>query len=116
MNRFFKYKKDKRYCQILLSFLIPVVILLILFGYIFHRRGKELHLSYNFDGKVDGVTYDVKGKANVRIKDVCYELDDPNWEFYYNRIEKGDSMIKSKKSMTIKLFKKDGRVIVMEGD
>lgn len=113
MDHFFKYEKDKRYYQILLSFLIPVFVLFVLFGYFFNERGKKLHLSYSFDGKVDSVTYDIKKKANVRINGISYELDDPSWEFKYNPIEKGDSMTKSKNSMIIKLFKKDGRILVV---
>lgn len=116
MEHFFKDQKDKRYYKIVLSFFIPAVILLLSFFYFHFKRGKKLHLGYTFNGTVDHVSYDVKGNATIYIKGITYGLDDPSWEFYHNRIEKGDSMVKSKNSMTIKLFKKDGRVIVMEGD
>jgi len=87
---------------------------MIVTGVYFTKKGKRKNLSYQFNGKVDSVTYDVKGEATVYI-DTSYYLSDPNWDFDHNRIQKGDSMIKEKNSMTIKLIKPNGKVIV-EGE
>jgi hypothetical protein len=68
---------------------------------------------YHFNGIVDSVSYSIKGQATVIIKGAHFELG--FWDFDHDRIAKGDSLIKEKNSMIIKLIKRNGQIII-EGD
>jgi len=70
------------------------------------------NFAYLFNGKVDIVSYDIKGEATVFINDTDYYLSYPNWDFDHNRIEVGDSIIKKRNSWVIKLIHKNGQVII----
>ncbi|WP_158990227.1 hypothetical protein [Mucilaginibacter sp. L196] len=104
----------KTYYKVVIRFFIIAVAFMAIMGIYFTKKEKKESLSYEFNGKVDSVSYDVKGEATVYI-DTSYYLGDPNWDFDHNRIQKGDSMIKEKNSMIIKLIKPNGKVII-EGE
>ena len=86
---------------------------ILLYGWI---KGNIDDKKMQFNGKVDSVAYDIKGQARVTIKGRNYDLDNNNWDFDHNRIQKGDSMIKDKNTLLIKLIKKDGQLIVVDGN
>jgi hypothetical protein len=71
-----------------------------------------MYLACQFNGRVESVSYDMKGIATIVIKGVNYDLSDLNWDFDQNRIEKGDLMIKEKNSMIITLIKSNGQIII----
>ncbi len=75
-----------------------------------YRRDYEINLNYQFSGIVERVRYEVKGKPYVTLKDKIYYLSFNDWNFNYE-IEKGDSLIKRKGEMTIKLIKPNGKVL-----
>ncbi|MBD1366688.1 hypothetical protein IDJ77_22945 [Mucilaginibacter sp. ZT4R22] len=81
----------------------------------FSRREYQTILSYQFNGVVDSVSYNAKGQAYVHIKGIQYYLSDNTWDFDHDRIAKGDSMIKGKNSMVVKLIKANGQTII-EGE
>jgi hypothetical protein len=87
------------------------VIVLIFFS--IKARCKDL--NYQFNGRVDSVFYGEKATATVWVKKEKYYLDANNWDFDHNRIQKGDSLIKEKNSMVIRLIRPNGSVIV-EGE
>ncbi|SDS42134.1 hypothetical protein SAMN05216490_1124 [Mucilaginibacter mallensis] len=99
----------------ILRVIIPIVVIFIFtMVYLTHKANLIDH-GYQFNGPVDSVTYDEKGKATIIIRKHQMYLGDNNWDFDHNRIQKGDSMIKKRGSMIIKLIKPDGRVI-LEGE
>jgi hypothetical protein len=108
-------KKSKNYNKVLLSFFIPTVLVMILAVIYFSHKGKLKCLSYQFNGKVDSIYYDIKGIATIKVNGIFYDLAYPNWDFDHNRIQKGDSVIKNKNSLTIKLIKHNGQIII-EGE
>jgi hypothetical protein len=71
--------------------------------------------NYQFNGRVEYVSYDGKREATVLINDTDYYLSYPNWDFDHDTIKVGDSMIKLKNSFDIKLLKSNGEVI-LHGD
>lgn len=102
----------KRYIYSVSVFFV-LGVCIFFFLYIFGSyKYRKIYLAYQFDGRVESVSYDIKGIASIVIKDVNYDLSDTNWDFDHNRIEKGDLMIKKKNSMIIKLIKRDGQIIV----
>ncbi len=95
----------ENYNKVILISSIPVLILMVMGVMYLNRTSKAKALDYEFNGRVDGVKYNVKGKADVSIKGIEYSLFDPNWDFDHTRIQIGDSLVKKKKSMIIKLFR-----------
>jgi membrane-bound ClpP family serine protease len=87
------------------------VIVLIFFSIKAHYKD----LNYQFNGRVDSVFYGEKATATVWVRKEEYYLDANNWDFDHNRIQKGDSLIKEKNSMVIRLIRPNGSVIV-EGE
>jgi len=57
-----------------------------------------------FNGIVQNIVYDIKGGATITIHDTIYEPASNNWTFR-GQIQKGDSLVKFKNSMDIKLIK-----------
>lgn len=112
MQFYIQPNRGEKYNKIWGRFFIISVVIMILAGVYLDHKGKIKDFAYEFDGKVDKVTYDVKGKASVTIKGIQYDLSDPNWDFDHNRIQTGDSMIKKKNSMIIRLIKRDGKTII----
>ncbi|WP_184546398.1 hypothetical protein [Mucilaginibacter sp. FT3.2] len=78
----------------------------------FYFKAKNKNRSYQFKGKVDSVSYTIKGDAYVFIHGVKYYLSDNDWDFDHNRIIVGDSLIKKRNSMIVKLIKTDGSVVI----
>lgn len=107
--------RGKIYNRIVGGFLLITVIIISISGAYVNHKTKLVNLEYHFNGKVESVYYDIKGIATINIKGVHYILSDPNWDFDHNRISKGDSIIKSKNSMIVKLIKANGKIIV-EGE
>ena len=91
------------------------VVMLVVAGIYFNYINKKTALDYQFNGKVDSVDYNLKNQASVFIKGVQYDLFYQKWDFNHNRIQKGDSIIKRKNSIVIKLIKANGKIII-EGD
>jgi hypothetical protein len=86
------------------------VISLIILPYLFYQ-GAAKSLSYQFNGRVDSVSYDAKDEPTVKIHNKKYHLPANYWNFD-RQIQVGDSMVKERVSKTIRVFKKDGTVIV----
>ena len=107
--------RGKTYNKIVGSFFIVVVLTMIISGIYINHKNKLIDLNYQFNGKVDSANYNIKGEATVIIKGIKYDLSDFNWDFDHNRIQKGDSIVKEKNSMIIKLIKPNGKIIV-EGE
>lgn len=93
--------------KIMWKILLPLIIFILFFGvlFFFYKRSSEKQLNYSFDGVVEVVRYDVKGKPYVTIEGITYYLSYNNWNFNHCRIENGDSLFKEKGSMKIKLIK-----------
>ncbi|WP_413670501.1 hypothetical protein ACEN9X_11480 [Mucilaginibacter sp. Mucisp86] len=93
-------------------FFIGVFILLLFVTAIYYYNNlvRKNH-SIEFNGKVEKVIYSIKGEPTVSINGKTFDLPVNLWDFSH-KIEKGDSLIKSKDSMVIKLIKyKTGQVI-----
>jgi len=101
---------------ILRGFIIVFVAITIVTLFYYTRKAKIKNFAYEFNGKVESVSYDDKLEATVFIGDSDYYLTDPSWDFDHNRIQVGDSLIKRKNSMLIKLVKKNGKVIIQGGN
>ncbi|QEM06906.1 hypothetical protein DIU31_026620 [Mucilaginibacter rubeus] len=93
-------------------FFIGVFILLLFASAIYHYNNLvRKNYSIEFNGKVEKVIYSIKGEPTVSINGKTFDLPVNLWDFNH-KIEKGDSLIKSKDSMVIKLIKyKTGQVI-----
>jgi len=92
---------------------IGIIILMVL-----SIRGHYIALNYQFNGVVDSVIYDkndIKGFADVIINRKTYHLNNAGWSFDY-KIKKGDSLIKERKSMIIKLIKPNGETLIGNGN
>jgi len=79
-------------------------------------RGTFLDKKMHFNGKVDSVSYDIKAKATTIIKGKVYNLDNNDWDFDHNRIKKGDSMVKDSNTLSVKLIRKNGQIVEMNGN
>ncbi|QEM12170.1 hypothetical protein [Mucilaginibacter rubeus] len=67
-----------------------------------------------FNGKVQNVVYSVKGEPTVSINNKTFILPVNLWNFNH-KIEKGDSLIKFKDSMVVKLIKsRSGQAILFK--
>jgi hypothetical protein len=98
---------------------IPLIIVGILFiislfalPYFFYKS-KVQYQSYQFNGRVDSVLYNLKGEPTVKIGDKKYHLLVHYWAMN-RQIQVGDSLIKEKNSITLRIVKKDGTVIIKE--
>lgn len=98
---------------------IPLIIVSILFiislvalPYLFYKS-KVQYQSYQFNGRVDSVLYNVKGEPTVKIGDKKYHLPVHYWTIN-RQIQVGDSLVKEKNSITIRIVKKDGTVIIKD--
>ncbi|MDB5023245.1 MAG: hypothetical protein JWP78_1000 [Mucilaginibacter sp.] len=95
--------------------------LLILFGIVLilgaialpytYYKAKAKCLSYEFDGTVDSISYSVKGEPTIKIHGNKYNLPVNFWDFK-RQIEVGDSLIKAKDSMVVRIFKKNGTLAI----
>lgn len=70
-------------------------------------------LGYQFNGKVDTISYDSNGQPIISIHGTKYDLSVTHWDFNH-QIQSGDSMVKKADSMVIKIFKTDGTVIIKQ--
>jgi hypothetical protein len=102
---------DRLLNRVIIGLFITIVVITIIKGIRLNIKGKAESLNYQFDGIVDSVSYDIKGGATVVIKGSHYYLGGTSWSFDRNEIQKGDSIFKKRYLMTIKLIKRDGRVI-----
>lgn len=91
--------KNIKYVLIALSFLAFIVL-----TQVQTERGNKENLDFEFYGKVDSVTYDIKGKPYVTIKGKMYYLSYNDWNFKY-QIEQNDSLQKKSNSFIITLIK-----------
>jgi hypothetical protein len=107
---------SKRYYKVVFGFFIVSVICLAVIAIYINNKSRDKNLAYQFNGVVDTVFYNVQGKATIFMHDTDYNLSEPNWDFDHNRIQAGDSMIKKKGSMIIKLIKPNGKIIVVGED
>ena len=85
---------------------------MLMLGIRLKHKGTIEDLDYHFNGIVDSVSYDIKGFATIIVKGSHYYLGDTGWDFDHNRIQKGDSIIKERNSMIIKLIKPNGQVVI----
>jgi hypothetical protein len=110
-NKRYTIVNERRTITVMVCFIVFVCLARVLFIYGSYKYRKT-YLAYQFDGRVEGVSYDIKGKATIVIKGGSYDLSDNNWDFDHNRITKGDSLIKKKNSMIIKLVKRNGQIVI----
>ena len=103
-------KADEFYRKALIGLFIIGVIIMIVTGIRQRSRGITEDLEYHFNGVVDSVSYDIKGTATVIIKGAHFYLGNLNWDFDHNRIRKGDSLMKKRNSMIIRLKGRMGRL------
>jgi len=101
---------------IILALAILFIIYCFCEGYFVSGHSDIDNLYVHFSGKVDSVTYNIKGEPTIVVKGTHYELNCLNWDFDHNRIEKGDSIIKKQHSMIIKLIKRNKTVIIQGED
>jgi hypothetical protein len=90
--------------------LLIIGVCVFTYGYI---RGSYLDKKMNFNGKVDSVSYDIQRTATILIKGKVYNLDNNDWDFDHNTIEKGDSMIKDSNTLSIRLIRRNGQIVEM---
>jgi len=92
---------------------VLIIVSLGIIVYIFFciRESKQMK-DMEFNGIVQDIQYNIKGGATIKINNVIYEPASNNWVFR-GEIQNGDSLIKLKNSMDIKLIKqKTGREII----
>lgn len=93
------------------NYLALGILLFIALSIFFFIRGYLMVNGYEFNGIVQKVTYSVKGTPYVIVNGKEYVLDWNSWGFD-NKIQQGDSLIKEKNTLFIKLVKqKTGEVI-----
>jgi len=100
---------NKIYRKIMISLFVVGVIISLIVAINYNHKGTIIALDYHFNGVVDSVSYDIKGFATIIVKGSHYYLGDTSWDFDHDRIQKGDSIIKERNSMIIKLIKPNGR-------
>jgi hypothetical protein len=94
------------------KFLLIIVSLGIVVYIFFCFKEIKQMKEMEFNGIVQDVQYDIKGGATIKINNVIYEPASNNWTFR-GQIQKGDSLVKLKNTMDIKLIKqKTGREII----
>lgn len=97
------------------KFLLILLGLVLILGAValpyFYYKEKAKCLSYQFDGTVDSVSYSVKGEPTIKIHGNKYDLSVNFWDFN-RQIEAGDSLIKVKDSMVVRIFKKNGTLTI----
>lgn len=92
------------------------VLLLVTADTFINYKNKNEALDLRFNGRIDSVNYNQKSKASIFIKGVKYDLFYQKWDFDHNRIQTGDSIIKKKGSIQIKLIRPDGNSLIEGGD
>ncbi|OCX51501.1 hypothetical protein BEL04_15870 [Mucilaginibacter sp. PPCGB 2223] len=107
---------NKNYSKWPLAFVFTFGIVLIILTIYSTIISRNQNLEYQFNGRVDSVYYTSKGEPYIFVKKVKYYLSDRDWDFNQNRIQKGDSVIKKKNSMIIKLFKSNAKAIIEGGE
>jgi hypothetical protein len=94
----------KRYRKII----APICILGVIF--VLWLIAYERALNYNFNGIVERISYDAQDEPTVIINGTEYDLGCNNWGIHKDKketIEVGDSLIKIKGQIFIKLIKRN---------
>jgi len=86
--------------------------LAIITAYSYFKSKKEA-LSYQFDGKADTVIYSDKGEPTITIHGTKYDLSVNFWDFNH-QIQVGDSLVKKRNSLQVKILKSDGTIIIKQ--
>jgi hypothetical protein len=77
--------------------------LITIFFFVFLRiKGHQEDVNYQFNGRIDSVSYDIKGSPTILVNGRSYYLSGNDWLFRAP-LEKGDSIMKKSKLMTIKV-------------
>ena len=103
----------KPFTRIALIVLGVLAISFAVFTFYSRFTAQRKALYYQFNGKVDTVSYDNSGQPTVTIRGNKYDLSVTHWDFSH-QIQAGDSMVKKMDSMAIKIFKADGTVIIKQ--
>lgn len=98
--------REIKFPGIYIGFLVLCITVLAYLNFTASKRLK----GYEMKGVVDRITYDVKGLPYVDVNGTQYYLGGP-WNFEH-KIEEGDSIIKRKGDMSIKLIKKNTGEII----
>jgi len=77
----------------------------------YYFKTKQQVSLYQFKGRVDSVSYDVKGEPTIKVNGKKYDLPVNFWDFNH-QIDVGDSLVKVKNSMVVRILKKNGTVII----
>lgn len=104
---YFKHKKKENIIGI-----IFIALMLIFSGYIFlsTNLNRQKNLSYNFNGVIKKVTYDVKGIPTLTINRNTFYLS-AGYDFD-KKLEAGDSLKKSEGSNVYILIKNRTKEII----
>lgn len=78
----------------------------------YYNNLTQKNLPLEFNGKVENVSYSIKGEPTVSINNKTFNLPVNLWDFNH-KIERGDSLIKLKDSMVIKLVKYKSRQVLL---
>ena len=87
--------------------LVLISVGIIIYVFLCFREIKQTN-EMEFRGVVQNVQYDIQGNATIMINDSTYKPRSNRWAFR-GQIQKGNSLIKFKGSMDIKLIKKKTR-------
>ncbi|WP_448697711.1 hypothetical protein ACFGVR_13200 [Mucilaginibacter sp. AW1-3] len=80
-------------------------------------RANYVYSNYSFNGRVDSVFFSDKRAPVVLIDKKKYVLEAADWNIQDScLIHKGDSMIKNKGSLVIKLVRLNGYIIIKGRD
>jgi len=77
-------------------------LILIFFFVCLRIKVHEEDFNYQINGRIDSVSYDIKGNPTIIVKGEFYYLSDSDWLFN-SKLQKGDVIEKKSKTMTIKL-------------
>ncbi len=87
---------------------LSLAAVILLFLYI---NGVYTAKKLSFSGIVDSVSYNINMDPTLTINDSVYKPRSNNWAFR-GEIEKGDSLIKVKNTMVIKLIKRKTKKVI----
>ncbi len=87
-----------------------VIFFIAFFGITFFlkQRGEKIALSYEFNGRIDNIRWDMKGFPTLTVNNRCYYLG--NWNFNHS-LSLRDSIIKKKNEMEIKVIQSETGII-----
>jgi hypothetical protein len=90
---------------------VAIVCIVAIMEIFFYVRAYIANDNLQFSGVVQKVEYDIKGDATITINGSVYQLIWNNWSFG-GQIQKGDSLVKVKNTLKIKLVKEKSKEVI----